>query len=68
MPAPDRSRTVRPSPDQSGPDLPRYDELPVRAGLPPGSSWGVWGDHDHFGCLNLLTRERVRAGVACVRE
>jgi hypothetical protein len=48
--------------------LPTYDELPVRAGAPPGSSWGVWGDGDVLGCLNLLTPERVRAGVACVRR
>jgi hypothetical protein len=26
--------------------LPAYADLPVRDGLPPGSSWGVWGDHD----------------------
>jgi len=49
-------------------DLPRYDDLPVRPDLPPGSSWGLWGDHDVLGCLNLLTPERVRAGVACVRD
>ena len=48
--------------------LPSYDELPIRAGLPPGSSWGLWGDHDVFGCLNLLTPERVKAGLACVEE
>jgi Putative cyclase len=48
--------------------LPSYDELPVRAGLPSGSSWGVWGDGDVFGCLNLLTPDRVLAGAACVRD
>jgi hypothetical protein len=40
----------------------------VRDGAPPGSSWGVWGDHDVFGCLNLLTADRVRAGANCVRK
>jgi hypothetical protein len=48
--------------------LPSYDELPIRPGLPPGSSWGVWGDHDVFGCLNLLTPEAVQAGLAAVRD
>ncbi len=50
------------------PDLPSYDELPVRPELPPGSSWGVWGDDDKFGCLNLLTPDRVLAGMACVQR
>lgn len=45
--------------------LPSYDDLPVVAGAPRGSSWGVWGDGDVFGCLNLLTEERARAGLAC---
>ena len=26
--------------------LPRYDDLPVRPEMPPGSSWGLWGDRD----------------------
>jgi hypothetical protein len=48
--------------------LPSYDELPVKAGAPAGSSWGLWGDDDVFGCLNLLTPERVLAGRACIRS
>jgi len=47
--------------------LPSYDELPVRDGAPPGSSWGVWGDHDVFGTLNLLTPERVLAAARSIR-
>ncbi len=47
--------------------LPSYDELPVREGAPPGSSWGVWGDHDVFGTLNLLTPERVLAAARSIR-
>lgn len=46
--------------------LPRYDELPVRAGAPPGSSWGLWGDDDRLGCLNLLTPQRVAAAAHAV--
>src|SRR5690349_5137088 len=45
--------------------LPSYADLPVRPGAPPGSSWGLWGDDDVLGCLNLLTPERARAGLAC---
>ena len=47
--------------------LPAFGELPVRADLPPGSSWGVWGDHDLLGTLNLLTPERVVAAARSIR-
>ena len=49
-------------------DLPSYASLPVRPDLPPGSSWGVWGDGDVFGCLNLLTPSRTLAAVGCVQD
>lgn len=47
-------------------ELPSYEQLPVQAGLPRGSSWGVWPD-DRLGCLNLLGREQARRGASCVR-
>jgi kynurenine formamidase len=43
--------------------LPRYDELPVAKDRPPGSSWGLWGDDDQLGAINLLTPDRVQAGL-----
>ncbi len=43
----------------SPPALPSYDDLPVTPGAPAGSSWGLWGADDRFGCLNLLTPERA---------
>ena len=49
-------------------ELPSYDDLPVKPGAPPGSSWGLWGDDDVFGCLNLLTTERVHAGAGCIQS
>jgi kynurenine formamidase len=39
--------------------VPGYDQLPVRAGAPAGSGWGVFGDHDEVGTINLLTPDRV---------
>jgi hypothetical protein len=48
-------------------ELPSYDELPVRDGAPDGSSWGVWGEDDRLGTLNLLTADRVRAAAASIR-
>jgi kynurenine formamidase len=47
--------------------LPRYDELPVSADKPDKSSWGVWGDDDQVGTINVLTEESVLSGAACVR-
>ncbi|KAF1048506.1 MAG: hypothetical protein GAK38_01256 [Xylophilus sp.] len=35
---------------------------------PPGSTWGDFGPDDQLGRLNLLTPEKVRQGVAEVRE
>ncbi|MCI0814833.1 MAG: cyclase family protein, partial [Chloroflexi bacterium] len=49
-------------------ELPSYDELPVKEGAPPQSAWGLWGDDDELGCLNLLTPERVAAAAGLVRK
>jgi kynurenine formamidase len=47
--------------------LPDYDELPIRNDAPAGSAWGVFGDDDELGTLNLLTPDRVRAAMAEAR-
>lgn len=49
-------------------DLPLYVDLPVMAGAPDGSAWGVFGDDDQLGCLNLLTPEKVLAAAKLVRK
>jgi kynurenine formamidase len=49
-------------------NLPSYAELRSRADAPPGSAWGVFGEHDEVGTLNLLDRSRVMAGIAEVRD
>ena len=49
-------------------DLPSYDDLPITPGAPAGSSWGLWGDDDRLGCLNLLTPERAAAAAKLVRK
>ncbi len=49
-------------------ELPQYDELPVRKGAPAGCAWGVFGDDDELGTLNLLTPERVREAAAEIRS
>jgi hypothetical protein len=35
---------------------------------PPGSNWGDFGPDDQIGRLNLLTAEKVRQGIAEVRD
>lgn len=35
---------------------------------PEGSTWGDWGDDDQLGRLNLITPEKVRQGIAEVKE
>ena len=35
---------------------------------PPGSTWGDWGDDDELGRVNLMTPEKVLAGVREVTE
>jgi hypothetical protein len=47
--------------------LPNFDELPIKPDYPPHSAWGVFGDDDQIGTLNLLTPERVTAGARLVR-
>lgn len=49
------------------PSLPRYRDLPISADKPPRSSWGLFGDADEVGTVNLLTPERVAAAVRLVR-
>jgi kynurenine formamidase len=48
--------------------LPSYDSLPVRPGAPKGAAWGVFGDHDELGTINLLTPEIVRAAASEIRS
>src|SRR5262245_24701424 len=48
--------------------LPTYDELPVPEGAPAGASWGLWGDEDVLGCLNLLTPDRVVRAAGLIRK
>jgi len=48
--------------------LPSYENLPIRPDLPPRSAWGVWGDDDQLGTINLLTAERAQRAVGLVER
>lgn len=47
--------------------LPSFDELPIKPTYPPRSAWGIFGEDDQIGTLNLLTPERVAAAAKLVR-
>ena len=49
-------------------DLLSFAQLPAKPGNPAHSSWGLWGDDDELGCLNLLTPERIAAAARLVRK
>lgn len=42
---------------------PSFDSLPIRKDGPPGNAWGLFGEHDELGMLNLLTRETTIAAT-----
>lgn len=45
--------------------LPTFAELQARTdGAPAGAAWGVFGDDDQIGTINLLDAARVKAGAS----
>jgi kynurenine formamidase len=48
--------------------LPPYRQLPVKMGAPERSAWGLFGDDDQLGCLNLITPEKTREAAKLVRN
>ncbi|MEO6724689.1 MAG: cyclase family protein [Blastocatellia bacterium] len=48
--------------------LPAFAELPINPDHPPNSAWGVFGEDDQIGTLNLLTPERVAAAARLVQS
>jgi hypothetical protein len=48
--------------------LPPYRDLPKVNSLP--ASWGLWGNGspDYFGCLNMLTPDRLVAAAQLVKR
>jgi len=49
-------------------NLPWYRDLPVKPGAPAGSAWGLFGEDDQLGTMNLLTPERTAAAARLVRK
>jgi hypothetical protein len=47
---------------------PSFDSLPLRKDGPHGNAWGLFGDNDECGMLNLLTPEVVAKAAAEIRD
>lgn len=47
---------------------PAFDTLPLRKDGPPGNAWGLFGDQDQRGMLNLLTPENTAAAAKEIVE
>jgi kynurenine formamidase len=47
---------------------PTYRDLLARADAPPGSSWGVFGEGDQLGMLNLVGPEQTVAATRLVQD
>lgn len=48
-------------------DLPKYRDLP-RSDEGVGIAWGLWGDDDDLGLMNLVTPEKAIEGARAVRK
>lgn len=46
---------------------PTFESLPLRSDDPKASAWGLWGDHDELGTLNLLTSQVVKNAAELVQ-
>ncbi|MGA2410220.1 MAG: cyclase family protein [Candidatus Binataceae bacterium] len=52
----------------SAPQLPKHADLPTRPGAPAGAAWGVFGDDDQVGTINLMTPGRVIDAAGSIRS
>lgn len=49
-------------------NLPLFSDLPLHPSHPPHSCWGLWGEDDELGCLNLLDAECVKAAAREIKS
>jgi kynurenine formamidase len=48
--------------------LPNYRELPLSAEVPSKSAWGMFGEHDNVGMIQLQTPERIARAATLVQR
>lgn len=49
-------------------EKPSFDSLPLRKDGPRGNAWGLFGDDDQLGMLNLLTPETIAEAAKEIKE
>lgn len=54
--------------DTSGHSIPPFSALPLKKDGPPGNAWGLFGENDQLGRLNLLTPETTLEALKEVRS
>lgn len=47
---------------------PSFDALPLRKDGPPGNAWGLFGDNDQCGMLNLLAPDIISKAASEIRD
>jgi hypothetical protein len=50
------------------PDAITFEQLPVQKDGPPFNAWGLYGDKDELGRLNLITPEAIKRGRDEIRH
>lgn len=48
--------------------FPSFDDLPLQKDGPPGNAWGLYGQDDQLGRLNLLTPAVVKYAASTILE
>lgn len=45
---------------------PQFESLPIGRNDPKASAWGLWGDQDELGTLNILTQDVIKKAAGLV--
>jgi kynurenine formamidase len=54
--------------EMAEPELPDFNSLPINPSHPALAAWGLWGEQDELGMLNLLTPQRVAKAGQLIRS
>lgn len=61
------ARFKLPSNSHKSQKRPSFDDLPLKSHHPLASAWGLWGDSDELGSLNLLTNDVTKSATAEIK-
>lgn len=56
------------SPQFNMPSIPSFSDLPLQRPGPPYNAWGLYGQNDELGRLNLITSESVLRGKEAIKH